>query len=284
MLRLVSPITGLLLALASTSATAAETLKPLRILVTNDDGISSEGISALVQALKPFADIVVSAPARNFSGASQSVTLFNGEVRVREAERVPGVPGYAVEGTPADATIFGLQEVGKTRPFDMVISGINKGENVGEAVYVSGTVGAARQAAMLGIPAIAVSQAHVRDGRYDFQVAAQYTARLAQVLSKLGPQAPKLVSVNVPAKPKGVKMVPAGGTPFAITGFKRIGAAPDGAALYAPNLTIVTNAPDGSDTQALAEGYIAVTVLSLDPNVKEASLPTAALELEAAEQ
>lgn len=284
MLRLVSPITGLLLALASTSATAAESLKPLRILVTNDDGIASEGISALVQALRPFADVVVAAPARNFSGASQSVTLFNGEVRVRDTEHAAGVPGFAVEGTPADAAIFGLQEVGKTRPFDMVISGINKGENVGEAVYVSGTVGAARQAAMLGIPAIAVSQAHVRDGRYDFQVAARYTARLAQLLSKLGPQAPKLVSVNVPAKPKGVKMVPASGSPFAITGFKRIGTAPDGAALYAPNLTISANAPDGGDTQALAEGYIAVTLLSLDPNIKEASLPPAVLQLEEGEK
>lgn len=284
MLGIVPRTACLLLLLASTSASAAEIQKPLRILVTNDDGIASEGITALVEALRPFADVVVSAPARNHSGASQSVTLINGELRVREGERAPGVPGYAVEGTPADAAIFGLRQVGKARPFDLVISGINKGENVGDAVYVSGTVGAARQAALFGVPAIAVSQAHVRDGKYDFQMAARFTARLAQTLSQLGPRAPMLVNVNVPTTtPKGVKLTPAAGMPFTINGFQRTGTAPDGTAIYAPQLTAGGDAPARSDTRALADGYITVTVLSLNPNTKDAKLPPSVLQLPSGE-
>lgn len=260
------PALALSLLLIGAAPAPAQVERPFRILVTNDDGISSEGITAVVQALRPFAEVVVSAPASNFSGASQSVTLFNGKVQVEAKERAAGVPGYAVAGTPADATIFALLELGKRKPFDLVISGINKGENVGDAVHVSGTVGAARQAAMMGIPAIAVSQRQKADRSYDFDVAARFTARLAKEMQRLGTRAPKLVSVNVPPDPKGVKQVPAGGSAFKILGFEPLETRGDGAATYVAKFARA-EAPDPSvDAGALNAGYITLSILTLDPN------------------
>lgn len=253
--------------LGSTGTVAAQqTLPPLRILITNDDGIDSEGIKALVTALQPFATVTVSAPAVNHSGAGQSVTIFTRPIRV-DARQVSGVPGYSVHGSPADSVIYGLLGPQQEKPpFDLVISGINEGENVGGATFVSGTVGAARQAAMIGIPAIAVSQQHVRDRPYDYRVAARFTAQLAQAMHRLGARAPALVSVNVPTgTPKGVKQVRAGGMPFQMTGVVREGEV-DGAPAYRLKLGGTPIAPAGSDTAALNEGYITVTVLGLDPN------------------
>lgn len=259
--------------LPATPALAASgaVLPPFRILITNDDGIASEGIAALVAALRPFASVTVSAPAENFSGAGQSITIFSKPVRV-DTRQVGGVDGYAVYGTPADSAIFGLLRSGAaTPPFDLVISGINKGENVGGAAYVSGTVGAARQAVMMGVPAIAISQQYSR-GAYDFSVAARYTAQVAKILHAQGARAPRLVSINVPnGIPKGVRLAPAKGMPFAMNGLEPAGAI-DGAPAYRLKLGMSPDAPKGSDTEALNAGYITVSVLGLDPNAPPAEM------------
>lgn len=265
---------AMLLAGGVATPALAEVKPPLRVLISNDDGVASEGIAALVAALRPFADVTVSAPAVNNSGGSQSVTLFNGPVRVEKRDLGDGVPHYAVFGTPADSVIFGILEAGKAKKFDLVISGINKGENVGEAVHVSGTVGAARQALMLGVPSIAVSQQYAPDGKYDFTVAARYTAKLVQTLQTMGAKAPRFLSVNVPTVAKGVKMAPAGGMPFTMKGFTKL--SEDGpATIYRTEFAMGGNTPKGSDTEAVAEGYIAVTVLTADANARPLNAKTA---------
>lgn len=238
----------------------------MRILITNDDGIASEGISALIDALRPHADLVVSAPAGNHSGASQSMTYIGQKLTVTSTERAPGVPGYAVHGTPADAVAFGVMELGRERPFDLVVSGINKGQNVGTLAGLSGTLGAARQAADLGVRAIAISQSYDPDGDWDFTLAARYAAQLARELERLGDRAPWLISVNVPLAPKGVRFARIGGDPIERRGFKLLEQRPDGTSVYAFQLDFADAAPAGTDTAALLQGFVTISVLDTDPS------------------
>jgi 5'-nucleotidase len=140
---------------APTTTVAAE---PLTILVTNDDGIGAEGIDVLVETLRtlPDVEIVVFAPAENQSGSSDRFTEGGGLV-VAEATTASGFPATSVAGFPADSVIQALDLGGMTEMPDLVISGINEGQNIGPFATLSGTVGAARTAARRGIPALAVS-------------------------------------------------------------------------------------------------------------------------------
>ena len=267
MIRIATASVALLLITASASAQP-----PMRILVTNDDGVRSEGIAALVEALRPLGEVVVSAPAENYSGGSQSVTLFSKPLEVETLDPAGATARYAVRGTPADSAIFGLLGPGSEKPFDLVISGINKGENVGDAVPVSGTVGAARQAAMLGTRAIAVSQQFTTDGKYDFALAARYAAEIARKIHALGDKAPRLVSINVPTNPKGVRFVEAGGTAFGMRGFNKLPAGANPAvATYRVDFAPSAKPAGDGDAAALAAGWVTVTALSLDPNDRAAT-------------
>lgn len=254
-------------ALATLAATPAAGQAPMRILVSNDDGVRSEGIAALVEALRPLGEVVVSAPAENNSGGSQSVTLFSKPLEVETLDSAGATARYAVRGTPADSVIFGLLGPGKEKPFDLVVSGINKGENVGDAVPVSGTVGAARQAAMMGVPAIAVSQQFTRDGKYDFALAARYAAQIAAKIHALGDRAPRLVSINVPTNPKGVRFIEAGGSAFGMNALRKLpGGDNPAVARYGVDFAPSASPSGNGDAAALAAGWVTVTALSLDPN------------------
>jgi 5'-nucleotidase len=137
-----------------------EPVEPFRILVTNDDGIASGGIDALVNALSelPDVEITVVAPAENQSGSSD--TRSEGEVTAAEAATLSGFPAIAVTGTPADSVVYALANV-VTEPPHLIVSGSNDGENIGPFAQISGTVGAARTGAREGIPGLAVSQGGV---------------------------------------------------------------------------------------------------------------------------
>ena len=124
----------------------------MRILLSNDDGYAAPGLTVLAQALRNIAEVVVVAPERNRSGASNSLTLDR-PLRLNHVE----ADVYAVDGTPADCVNLALTGAVDARP-DLVISGINAGENLGEDVLYSGTVAAAMEGALLGLPAIAISQ------------------------------------------------------------------------------------------------------------------------------
>lgn len=128
------------------------------ILITNDDGFGKDGLKCVIDAVQGLAPILVIVPSKNQSGLSHRITIHE-TIHVREhRSRIPGVTTYVIDGTPADCVRLGVYVLSK-RPIRMVIAGINHGANMGEDVVYSGTVAAAREGAMQGIPSMAVSYA-----------------------------------------------------------------------------------------------------------------------------
>jgi 5'-nucleotidase len=167
----------------------------LKILVTNDDGIHSPGLWALAAGMKDVGEVVVVAPDRDQSGVGSAKTL----VAVVRAEEVPasidGVKAFAVQGTPADCVILASESLSQER-FDLVVSGINQGANLGLDIMSSGTVGGAMQGYFRNIPSMAVSVTSLTDVKYE---AAVLTARcLAVAISRSSPPGPLLLNVNLP--------------------------------------------------------------------------------------
>jgi 5'-nucleotidase len=172
-------------------AVRSEVLTMPHILVTNDDGIRAPGLRALADAMKSIAKVTVVAPNRERSAAAQSLTLRQPIYCDEFAEGE-----YAIDGTPADAMILAFHMLLDDKP-DLVVSGINRGGNMGENVYYSGTVGAAMEAAINRVPAIAVSVAG-RQKDFDFAPAARFTRALAPLIMKEGLPPGVLLNVNVP--------------------------------------------------------------------------------------
>jgi len=164
------------------------------ILVSNDDGVSSKGIKALAQALKKIADVVVVAPDREKSAASHSLTLHR-PLRVQKIS--PKV--YSVDGTPTDCITLGIYEILKRKP-DLIISGINKGANLGDDVHYSGTVSAALEGGIFGVPSIAISL--MGRERLIFTAAANFAVKLAKKVAKEGLPPGVILNVNVPNVPE----------------------------------------------------------------------------------
>lgn len=162
-----------------------------RILVSNDDGIHSEGLRALVNSLSSLGEVVVVAPDREQSGVSHSLTMHR-PLRLRRTD----TGFYAVDGTPTDCILLGVNRIFRGIAPDLVISGINKGGNLGDDIVYSGTVSAAMEGARLGIPSFAISLASRSDFRFD--VAARFARRLAERIVETSPKGPILLNVNVP--------------------------------------------------------------------------------------
>lgn len=168
-----------------------------RILITNDDGIEASGLLALRQALDAVGDTYVMAPETNQSAAGHAKT-FRRSLRVRERTLADGSTGSAVDGLPTDAAsiaVLGYFGVG----FDLVASGINAGSNLAEDVTYSGTVGAAMEAALAGIPALAISREW--DPEPDWDLASDIAVLTARNILELGLGDRELLNVNVPAIP-----------------------------------------------------------------------------------
>jgi len=161
------------------------------ILLTNDDGIDAAGLLALAAGLEGFAKLSIVAPSREQSGAAQSLTLRQPIICHAVGERE-----WAVDGTPADCVIVALHKLLPEKP-DMVISGINFGANLGENVYYSGTVGAAREAALHHIPALAMSLCS-KSATVKFDAAARVARSAAKLILKEGLPDQVLLNVNVP--------------------------------------------------------------------------------------
>ena len=162
----------------------------MKILVSNDDGYSAPGLVALVDALKPLAEVLVVAPERDRSGASNSLTLTR-PLRMNQAPN----GCYVVDGTPTDCVHLALCGALDFEP-DLVVSGINAGANMGDDVIYSGTVAAAMEGRFLGLPAIAVSVAD-HSPRF-FSTAAHVAAELVANLSDLAVASETILNVNVP--------------------------------------------------------------------------------------
>ena len=162
-----------------------------RILVTNDDGVHSEGIAALASALAHLGDVTVVAPTQEASAIGHALTL----ARPLRLETVrPRV--FAVDGTPTDCVNVAVTHVLRQKP-DLIVSGINKGWNVGDDVTYSGTVSGALEGALLGVPSIAVS-AERRRNEFDFGPAAKAAAIVAQAVLERGLPKFTLLNLNVP--------------------------------------------------------------------------------------
>jgi 5'-nucleotidase len=166
------------------------------ILLTNDDGYQADGLRTLAAAFEGFATVSIVAPSREQSGAAQSLTLRQPIVCHPEGERV-----WAIDGTPADCVIVALHKLLPEKP-DMVISGINHGANLGENIYYSGTVGAAREGALHHIPSLAISLC-AKGAKVKFETSARVARAAAEMILKEGLPDQVLLNVNVPEPWKG---------------------------------------------------------------------------------
>ena len=229
------------------------------LLITNDDGIQAEGLRSLADALEPLGDLWVVAPQSERSASSHSLTLRHSlEVRWTAERRA------AVSGSPADAVLLALDRLMPVRP-DLVVSGINHGPNLGDDVNYSGTVGAAMEATVFEVPAMAVSLASWQPGRFD--AAATVAAHLARRVLAEGLPAGTILNVNVPDLPpdefRGAKVVRLARRTY--KDMIREEAGPPGAARFSIGHGIPVN-ETGEDTDcgAVAEGWVTVTPLGLD--------------------
>jgi len=239
---------------ASSAVASVAASRPLRILVSNDDGVDAPGIDALVQALVAEPDVVVTvvAPAQNQSGTGGKTTP--GTVPASEAKTHSGYPAIAVEGFPADAVIRGLT-LAKDRP-DVVITGTNAGQNIGPFIDVSGTVGAARAAAQRGIPALAVSAG--LGASIDFATvtadAVQWVREHRAALVASPPPRATVDNLNAPTCPSGHVRGLAQVTPDP--------AAPQADALAAPDCTSTEPQP-ATDVAAFHVGFATLSPVSV---------------------
>lgn len=244
------------------------------ILVSNDDGIGAPGIRALTRALKQLSGvrIVTVAPDREQSAASHALTLHR-PLRVKKT----GVGLYSVDGTPTDAVTLGVHTVLRHKP-DLVVSGINRGANLGEDVHYSGTVAAAMEGAIMGIPSIAVSVVGKAGTKYVFEPAAQFVKSLAAKVLKEGLPKGVVLNVNVPSlkasQIRGYRFTSLGKHNYGDVIVEKID--PRGVPYY-----WIGGNPDqfedhpGSDCEAYLEGVISVTPIHVDlthrPSLKKMS-------------
>jgi len=167
----------------------------VRYLLTNDDGIYARGLSALYQELSKDADCLIVAPEVEQSAVGHAITLFR-PLMVRRVKKDGILMGYAVKGTPSDCVKIGVRELSE-KPVDLVVSGINLGANVGINVIYSGTVSAATEGVILGIPSVAISLDTHRNA--DFSFAARFARKMADFMLKDNPMKHIALNVNIPA-------------------------------------------------------------------------------------
>jgi 5'-nucleotidase len=229
------------------------------LLVTNDDGIDAPGLAALVAAVTPLGRVVVVAPDRERSGAGHALTLLRPlRVRSRGADR------YEVDGTPTDCVHLGVFNLTGGRPPDLVLSGINRGVNLGDDVTYSGTVAAALEGTLLRIPSVAFSVERDADGVADYSVAGSVCARVVAKVLENGLPHGVLLNVNVPrGTPSGIRITRQGTRTYRAAALERLD--PSGRPYYwiAGADTTPAQERDG-DHAALREGYVSITPLHAD--------------------
>ena len=232
----------------------------MKILATNDDGIFAGGLWTLVKELSNIAQLVVAAPDRELSAMGTAVSLHQ-PVRARKViPMVAGVEAYAVEGTPADSVILALDKLAKDK-IDLVISGINRGANLGDDVLISGTVGAALQGYLHSLPAFAISVA-LGDNLY-LSDAAKFAALLARKIELGALPANICLNVNLPNLPmgkiKGVKIT----SPASKSHTDIVEERYDGKRQYYWFVRQRINKPvdEKTDTWAIEQGNISITPL-----------------------
>jgi 5'-nucleotidase len=244
----------------------------VKVLLTNDDGIQATGLQAMRKTLLEIPDIelAVIAPDSNRSATARSITTRR-PLWVEEVDFGDGTTGFATDGTPVDCVRFATLGLIEFQP-ELIVSGINHGSNLGDDITYSGTVAAALEGIVLGVPAIAVSQQAERaglsyhhDGRFDFERVAAFTARMVEELDDFPMPEATLVNINCPAgEIKGAQVTSLGKRRYNDTleleeedesGRKRY-------RIY--GMEPGYEHQDGTDLTAVYEGYIAVTPIHFD--------------------
>jgi 5'-nucleotidase len=245
----------------------------VRILVTNDDGYRSEGIHALAKALRDVGDVTIVAPVVEASAIGHALTL-------RHPLRLESIDDrvFAVDGTPTDCVNVAVAHVFKGLP-DLVVSGINKGWNLGDDVTYSGTVAGALEGALLGIPSIAASLRHTR-GNYDFTHAARAAAVIAEAILQRPLPARTFLNINVPkGPPKGYRVTVQAKRNHITSVAERHD--PKGRPYYWIEEGQNDWQPhDRSDYQAVRDGYVSITPLHPDLTAHHALDAVEALRFE----
>ena len=250
----------------------------MRILVTNDDGFQSDGLFALVSALREVGDVTVVAPERQQSATGHAITLHK-PLRLSEVRLRDGSSAFASNGTPSDCAALGILEA-MGGDVDLVVSGINHGPNLGWDVHYSGTVSAAIEAAMVGHPSVAVSVASW-DKDIHWEPVAQFAAQVAKRLQTQPLPPHTILNINAPNLPqpalKGIAVTTQGRRQYVDRLEKRLD--PVGRPYYWLGGSLAEEAAGaeaGSDVRAVADGKISLTPIHLDltaysllPSLKE---------------
>ncbi len=237
--------------------------RPL-ILITNDDGIDSLGIKQLAESMSKLGEVRVVAPDRQMSAVSSAVTIQN-PLRVKKYKINDHILGYAVTGTPADCAKLGINAICERKP-DLVISGINHGQNNAINVLYSGTVGGAVEGMLADIPSMAISVGS-HDIEFDCETASEYALDLAQKMLNINMPKGTLLNVNVPAvekdKIKGIKYTSQSTALWRDSYEKRQD--PFGREYYWFSGSYEQNMEDtNTDDYALFNNYVSVTPIKMD--------------------
>ena len=237
---------------------------PYRILVSNDDGVRAPGISAVAQILQAIGEVSIVAPAENQSGAGHSI--ITSQPVFREDLTLPnGMKAIGLTATPATTMNIAIQNIARPKP-DLVVTGINRGYNLGFSGYLSGTIGGAREAAMHGIPSIAASLAEAGVPG-DLVVAAEEVLGVARRVKQWGLPPNTFLNVSIPRMPQG------GYKGYVVTtqalqrgGDERFAESKhpsSGRTIYWNVYKEGGNAPEGTDIWAVANGYVSVTPMKV---------------------
>ncbi|MFV9503781.1 MAG: 5'/3'-nucleotidase SurE [Oscillochloridaceae bacterium umkhey_bin13] len=235
------------------------------ILITNDDGYQSEGLMALRSALSTVGETVVVAPDRNWSAAGHYRKLFD-PLRAWEGTLPDGSPALLCDGTPADCVALAVMGLLPRKP-DLIVSGINLGANLGTDLLYSGTVAAAMEGIVFGIPGIAISQLRTKDQAWDFRAAQAAIVQVVQKAMTNGLPAGILLNLNVPARPPeavhGIKLARLGRRSYRDELVVRHD--PRGRPYYwIDGAEPEDHAEEGTDIAAVTEGYVSVTPAHMD--------------------
>jgi 5'-nucleotidase len=240
---------------------------PYRILVSNDDGVRAPGIAAVAQILQAIGDVTIIGPAENHSGAGHSI--ITSQPIFREDFTLPnGMRAIGLTATPASTMNVAIQNIMKPRP-DLVVTGINRGYNLGYSGYLSGTIGGAREAAMHGIPAIAASMAEPGVPS-QLVYAAEEVLGVARRVKQWGLPPNTFLNVSIPLMPQGgykgymvtTQALQRGGD----ESFAESKHPSSGRTIYWNVYKEGGNAAQGTDIWAVANGYVAVTPMKLGEN------------------
>lgn len=234
----------------------------LKVLISNDDGIHANGIQTLAAKLSQNYEVYVVAPDRERSATGHALTLHK-PIRIEEEEmKFPAKAAYAVSGTPSDCVKLALNALLKDIDFDVVVSGINHGPNLGSDVIYSGTVSAALEGAIHGLPSIAVSLVNGFEKLADFNHGAEFIANFLPTAMKVGIPAKSILNINIPAVSlhhfAGIKVTELGTRMYTDTYERRVD--PRGGVYYwLAGEVIETGEAEESDVEAIRNNLVSIS-------------------------